>query len=446
MTFPTSASELVFPSTSNSLSSTLSSLHRSSNSCSNRLASIAHDSSFVCDLHSLFHLPLIANERCGSWYIPPAVKTASAYFKSTDGHTGQWAFSCRRLNLHLLDYIGKHNGCIIVDSTRRGKSMPDALAKTIPIWCAVLNQLLFGTGEVSLPEHVVGDSERAQVEERLGGWVEDAKALNLDLPRLRATISRPLQPFWITPGSISADLLLPSPSCSKIICCTASRFIDRPEASDGNYIQGAADDSESWAHGLTPALFWAHSEQLLEATEDGLPALIARLIHSSKDSNIDEEQPTLIQPTSTIFIGTTNTLNTDKFDGTIICSPTPTPPTTANPAPLILPIATSKPGSRALRSQLSRVPPYIQALRARVPNPKILFICATGRDLSAGVALAALCLFYNNSGGFKDKEEEVRIDKLFIRQRLAWLTSSKADINPSRATLQAVNSFLMAGP
>ena len=108
--FPTSASELLFPSTPNSLSSALSSLHRSSSSCSNRLASIAHDSTFVADLRRLFSLPLIANERCGSWYIPASIKTASAYFKSTDGHTGQWAFSCRRLNLHLLDHIGKHNG------------------------------------------------------------------------------------------------------------------------------------------------------------------------------------------------------------------------------------------------------------------------------------------------------------------------------------------------
>ena len=71
--------------------------------------------------------------------------------------------------------------CIIVDSTRRGKSMPDALAKTVPIWCAVMNRLLFGVGEVAVPEHVVGDSERAQMEERLDGWVEGAKVRPLTL-------------------------------------------------------------------------------------------------------------------------------------------------------------------------------------------------------------------------------------------------------------------------
>jgi tRNA A64-2'-O-ribosylphosphate transferase len=61
-------------------------------------------------------LPLVANERCGSWYIPPERKTASAYFKSTDGHTGQWSFSTRRLNLHLLDLVGRHDGCVCLET------------------------------------------------------------------------------------------------------------------------------------------------------------------------------------------------------------------------------------------------------------------------------------------------------------------------------------------
>lgn len=53
--------------------------------------------------------------------------------------------------------------------------MPDALAKTIPIWCAVMNRLLFGKGAVLVPEHVVGESERAQMQERLERWVDAAK-------------------------------------------------------------------------------------------------------------------------------------------------------------------------------------------------------------------------------------------------------------------------------
>jgi tRNA A64-2'-O-ribosylphosphate transferase len=71
--------------------------------------------------------------------------------------------------------------CVIVDSTRRGKAMPDALSKTIPIWCAVINWLLFGDGEVYLPEEVVGCSESAQIREKIDGWVKDAKVSDLDL-------------------------------------------------------------------------------------------------------------------------------------------------------------------------------------------------------------------------------------------------------------------------
>ena len=76
----------------------------------------------------------------------------------------------------------RHYSCIIVDSTRRGKSMPDALSKTIPIWCAVINQLLFGETdgihELSTPKDIVGASEHAHIEALLHGFVEDVKVTN----------------------------------------------------------------------------------------------------------------------------------------------------------------------------------------------------------------------------------------------------------------------------
>lgn len=31
---------------------------------------------------------------------------------------------------------------IIVDSTRAGKRLPDALSKTVPLWCAVINKAI----------------------------------------------------------------------------------------------------------------------------------------------------------------------------------------------------------------------------------------------------------------------------------------------------------------
>ena len=118
-TFPTSISDLQFPSSARNFSSTLSSLKRSTLSAHNRLRSIQHDSRFVQAVASEHNLPLIANERCGSWYIPPGKKAGSAYFKSTDGHFGQWAFSMRRLNLQVLDIIGAAGGCVAMLSRER---------------------------------------------------------------------------------------------------------------------------------------------------------------------------------------------------------------------------------------------------------------------------------------------------------------------------------------
>jgi tRNA A64-2'-O-ribosylphosphate transferase len=117
------ASDLIFSEQANhNFSKTLGELKRSTLSIRNRLQSIQQDAVFAKKIADAYGRPLIANERCGSWYIDPEHKGGSAYFKSTDGHTSVWKFSTRRLNLHLLKIIGKHDGCIVVDSTRRGKS------------------------------------------------------------------------------------------------------------------------------------------------------------------------------------------------------------------------------------------------------------------------------------------------------------------------------------
>lgn len=111
--FPTSVDSLQFSASGISFSQTLALLHSSTLSLHNRLSSIEKDAGFVQQLASKLRLPVVANERCGSWYIPPEQKAGSAYFKSTDGHFGQWAFSKRRLNLQVLGVVGKYKGYII---------------------------------------------------------------------------------------------------------------------------------------------------------------------------------------------------------------------------------------------------------------------------------------------------------------------------------------------
>ena len=119
---PASLSDLIFPYQSLNIHLTTSSLKKSTLTIKNRLRSIEKDAQFVRQRSELSpKAPVIANERCGSWYIAPYLKTGSVYFKSTDGHVGQWAFSLRRLNLQLLPLLGEHGKVIIVDSTRQGK-------------------------------------------------------------------------------------------------------------------------------------------------------------------------------------------------------------------------------------------------------------------------------------------------------------------------------------
>lgn len=128
-------SDIIFPSQESSISTNninkiLGDLKRSNLSITNRLRSIQQDADFVEEVAAALaggvgvdgngdgddgvsksrRRPLVANERCGSWYIRPGLKGASAYFKSTDGHTGQWKFSTRRLNLHLLPVIEECDG------------------------------------------------------------------------------------------------------------------------------------------------------------------------------------------------------------------------------------------------------------------------------------------------------------------------------------------------
>lgn len=142
----------------------------------NRLHSIASDERFVWRVAKGYAFPIIANQRCGTWYCDPkSTSDVYAYFKSTDGHTNNWAFNLRRSNLILAEKAETEGGIILVDSTRRGKRMPDALAKTVPIWCAVINRALGLDGTLYTPPNIVSPSEKAQIVERLDGWVEALK-------------------------------------------------------------------------------------------------------------------------------------------------------------------------------------------------------------------------------------------------------------------------------
>jgi len=115
-------------------------------------------------------------------------------------------------------------------------------------------------------------------------------------------------------------------------------------------------------------------------------------------------------------------------------------------------LGADKIGSRNLRTALPFIANFVEkTINAGskgsdgVSLPKgILLSCESGTNLAIGAALAILCLFFKDDGTMMDEGRRVSlIDKTFIRSRLGWISTSMPDANPSRATLQSVNSFLM---
>ncbi|KAI0381750.1 initiator tRNA phosphoribosyl transferase [Hypomontagnella monticulosa] len=458
----TTTSELVFSSQANhNFSRILSDLKRSNLSITNRLRSVREDADFVSEVAAAFGRPLIANERCGSWYIPPAMKAGSAYFKSTDGHTGQWRFSTRRLNLNLLDIIGSNDGCIIVDSTRRGKRMPDALSKTVPIWCCVLNRVLFpetpGFHELYTPPNAVSQSEHAQIESRIPEHVASLKALDINLDDLRHRLKKPLRPIWVTQESqlVPTDEIFDD--FHPVICCTSSRRVLGGEMSEGGYIQGAGDDTENWALGLTPPVFWRHADALLSTPAPDLPDLVRSLV-SNTDADKDAASPRQVAPYLFVSSLPLTTSSSPPSTCAIAIYSKTTDPSSWVKSPQLMEVGVGKHkvASRNLRSALPHISDFVRQFLEGTPDPnpsedpstnspeprRILIACETGKDISVGVALALLCQIVDSEGRLNPQQSSGHT-KSDIRVKLSRIMTNFPEANPSRTTLQSVNSFLM---
>ncbi|KAI0166980.1 initiator tRNA phosphoribosyl transferase [Hypoxylon sp. FL1284] len=461
----TATSELVFSSQANhNFSRILGELKRANLSIANRLRSIREDADFVCEVAAAFGgRPLVANERCGSWYVPPESKAGSAYFKSTDGHAGQWRFSTRRLNLQLLALAGRADGCVVVDSTRRGKRMPDALGKTLPVWCCVLNRVLFPDAHPDLlalftPPDAVSRSEHAQIEARIPEHVAALRALGLDAEDLRRQLGKPLRPLWVTQESPLAPTDEVFANFRPVICCTSSRRVLGAEMSEGGYIQGAADDTENWALGLTPPVFWRHVDLLLSTPESDLPDLVRSLV---AEHNAEVQTPVPKQVAPCLFVSSLPFADqpSPMTCRVAIFSKTTDPSTwVKSPSLMEVGVGKHKLASRNLRLALPSISDFVQqfferatleadsadGLVASSSEPRMVLVaCETGKDISVGVALALLCQHFDNDGSFCVRSPSSGHTKSDIRVKLGLIMTRFPEANPSRTTLQSVNSFLM---
>lgn len=134
MTAQGQVEDFTFP-TLVSVNRVLRQLKKEESSLFNCVCSVFSDATFIDEVSSLHSdLPTVANLRCGLWYVRDP--QATCYFKSTDGHNGNWSFSTTRLNIHLAESAANHSGCIIVDATRRGKSFPVIALLMISVACS----------------------------------------------------------------------------------------------------------------------------------------------------------------------------------------------------------------------------------------------------------------------------------------------------------------------
>ena len=224
------------------------------------------------DLHNC-NIKVYANLRNGLWYYPSFDGTS--YFKSTDGHSYKWNFSYKRLNLNVAKAAIKHHGIVLVDSTRRGKAFPDSFSMTVPIWCCVLNRakvLLTKVGksdcnidtfdsQLHTPPWILAE-EKAAVEILIDKWAEDLISdFNASACPILEHLWKPLRAIWVSPQSDLNSFVFDFSSLPfvPIVCISVSRMIDDETFRVKHsfpYIQGAGDDEENWAGGLTAKIFW----------------------------------------------------------------------------------------------------------------------------------------------------------------------------------------------
>lgn len=450
------SSSVIDPIPSTSL--VLQSIRAESLDAFNRLRSIHEDSQFVLEVASRYpEYPLVANQRCGAWYADPSKASSEfAYFKSTDGHFGQWTFNLRRANLDLLSILQVSGGIVIVDSTRNGKSMPDALSKTIPLWCAVINEAIRSRdqktdsfweihGKLYTPPTRVSSSEHQQMESLVPGLAQSLLASSFDLPRLE----NPLRPFWVTVRSSTHGL---PPDCLPVICVSASKQVAdgiERRATTYTYIQGAADDHESWSMGLTPSMFWANQEEFLTCSRDLTPQLIERVVHSSISGGKERQVRAIDAVNGRISLSSLSSVKQLRGDAMVIQVDKPPHDLTISTA-LMNPrhlIVYAKDGKTDQAQLLHEILPAVDRFGQdwlRSNQSLVVADVEACYDISIGILMLLLVRHFDDEGHRREEGQSCEVSKVAMRRRLEWIQQSIPRANPSRTTMKRVNEYAIS--
>jgi tRNA A64-2'-O-ribosylphosphate transferase len=447
-----------------------------------RLKSIQYDSYFIQKLkNECSCLEMFANLRCGQWYAPSFSDTC--YFKSTDGHYGQWSFSNTRLNLNVLISSYKNAGSIIVDSTRKGKHYSDALSKTIPIWVTVMNRLIHRSFSQT-PDNLPGlqlpswlsKSEASQIGARIESFVQSACEDTIDwneffLERYYDIFHNKrhsdgrikyMKCFWVHQGT---DFHLSKLAKSDdsidfipIICASASDPFFPEKSYSWTYIQGAGDDQESWSHGLNPQLFYDHIDYILEnnitveETERRVDEIVLKYKQTTQpiNKNTNEFMIAIGNDTTRLYLGRNSDIDNNlPSDFAAIkcklpdCSDKEAKKLTDSI--LELPIVDHRKYKNCLEEQL---PVAISFAHEQLEKGKKLLIAdETGQKESVALLVGIMCALFSddkNMDIYTGKNHNVpKLGKKQIRKRLSHIQSYQSNVNPSRNLMKQLNRYFI---
>ncbi|MED6168102.1 hypothetical protein PIB30_009062 [Stylosanthes scabra] len=241
---------------------------------------------------------------------------------------------------------------MIVDSTRRGKRFPDSMSRTIPIWTCVLNRAIRDfKNDWDCSLHLplwIPETEKASIEKRLDEWTQQLKASGADIASIAAGLRKPLRPLWISQKTVIwlnevphhdswdfTPIILISASASASASASSGVSVSQQRTTSEfswNYIAGAGDDEESWARGLTPALFWNNVYDIINAGPHVCNHMVADIVEKSRvnrayrgenapqitlkpttSPSLSHQQPLYLSPTTTTadklritWLGSTN--------------------------------------------------------------------------------------------------------------------------------------------
>ena len=470
-----------------------------------RVHSIARDAAFVEAQGERFlrdsTRAAFANARAGAWYAGGGrFAYETCYFKSTDGHNNNWTMSATRLNRRVAMACAAGRGGMIVDATRSAvKRFPDALSKTVPIWCDALNRACArakrdaGAADADdrawfegphLPEWVA-EHERNSIRALVPEFEASLKSTGWDVGELAAILEKPFRCVWVSRGEDGAELSLESlaeADFTPLILVTASAPLhwrgERRVGVNGHsfaYVPGAADDEESWSRGLTADMFHEHRDALLHASERDIDNIIARIVDGriGKPRELDPRSrlaPRGCAPMDSRAAEEANRSNGAICDGGMrelspecgigrcsiasfavydradmekladaflhVGETVVDPSKACSTAFLHVPARKAKVSRTDLMKALPRCIDFARRT-FETPGARLCVTCDDGVDHSVAVAVA-LCIAMGPSPC-----SNADLDKDDVRKQLAAVSKTHPDARPTRASLKQVYNFFL---